>query len=329
MKKILLSVLVLIPAVFWAWNRHLSEPALSAKAVQFKMPTGGDFSIPSTEGLFNSPDKRGKVLFVFFGFAHCPHICPLTLANLDRMIQSLPAENRNKVEVLFISIDPERDTLESLRQHLKNFKTPMVAATDTHVNLKKITALFGARYSRIRTGSSFFVDHTSQVFVINSRGEWVETLDYSVPSEEYRQALETADDKKPLAERQIPLKDVSLLAENATCDLASQAFCEISSEHGTYRIEMSPQPVQEAQPTTVVVRVKDATSAPLLLDFEGVEQDMGYIRPMLTGTGDTYQALFELPICELSEMQWRVRLVVQNPNGDRSAVQFYMKTKRQ
>ncbi|AFY02101.1 SCO family protein [Bdellovibrio bacteriovorus] len=329
MKKILLSVLVLVPVVFFLWNKHASKTGLNPKAVEFKMPTGGDFQIPSTLGLFNSSDKKGKVLFVFFGFALCPHICPMTLTNLDRMIQSLPADNQNKVEVLFISIDPERDTLESLQKHLNNFKSPMVAATDTHENLKAITALFGARYSRIRTGSSFFVDHTSQVFVINSRGEWVETLDYNVPAEEYRQALETADDKKPLAERQISLKNVSLLGENLNCDLASQTFCEISTIQNTYRIEMTPQPVQEAQPTTVTVHIKNSISTPLLLDFEGVEQDMGFIRPVLTGSGNTYQTSFELPVCELSEMQWRVRLVLESQNRERAALQFYMKTKRQ
>ncbi|ASD63314.1 SCO family protein [Bdellovibrio bacteriovorus] len=331
MKKALLFAVALIPVALLALFLRPSGNMLKSPPMEFKIPAGGDFEIPSTAGLYKTSEKRGRVLFLFFGFAHCPHICPMTLANLSQMIQALPPEHQNKVEVLFVSIDPERDSLTTLAEHLKRFKAPMKAATDTHENLRKITSLFGARYSRIQTGSSFFVDHTSHVFVINSRGEWVETLDYKSPPSEYRQALETADDKRPFSERQIPLKDVTLLAENPDCDLATQAPCEIATSQGHFQVEMNPRPVREAQETSVKVRTLNTSWVPLLLDFEGVEQDMGFIRPLLSPSQDgaSHEATYELPVCELSEMRWRVRLVLQKPTGEKAAVLFYMKTRRE
>ncbi|MBO9668104.1 MAG: SCO family protein [Bdellovibrio sp.] len=329
MKKALLFLVTAVAVALLVVSLRPSKTVVTPSPVAFKLPTGGDFEIPSTVGSYKTAEKRGKVLFLFFGFAHCPHVCPMTVSNLDRMIQSLPEASRNKVEVLFVSIDPEQDSLESLAKYLKPFKTPIVAATDTHEHLKKISSLFGARYSRIPSGDSFMIDHTNQVFVINSRGEWVETLEFDVPPAEYRQALETADDKKPLADRQISLKNVTLLAENTSCDLATQDACEIKTAEGTFEMIMNPRPVHELQTTSVTVRTNDSEWLPLLLDLEGIEQDMGFIRPSLAKADSGFKASFELPVCEIKTMQWRIRLVVQNKSGEKKALLFYMKTVRQ
>lgn len=337
MKFKIFAIMALVSlGLYGAW--HFSKEKQSQiknvdkELAVFKIPTGGDFTIKSTTGEFNTKDQRGKVTFVFFGFTHCPHICPLTLSNMDRMFKNLPPNVRDKVQSIFISIDPERDTMEVIQKRLSylSSKKNFIGATDTEENLRKITKLFGARFSKIKSESgNIFVDHTSQVFVINSRGEWVNTLGFNVPPSEFKQAFETADDSKPVLSRIHPLKDTPLIDKNLTCDLAKSKMCAIEKDGKKIELSLMPQPVREGQEIEVKVVSTYTDWKPILVDFDGVEEDMGYIRPQLKLQSENlFETKFELPICELKGMQWNVRVILQNSIGETQAFGFYMKTNR-
>lgn len=326
-------LIIVIPAGVFIYEQKNAPKKISHQELAtFKIPTGGDFTVPSTKGIFNSKDERGKITFVFFGFTHCPHICPMTLSNMDRMYKNLPSHLLNKVQSIFISIDPERDTMEVIQKRLSylSSKKNFIGATDTEENLRKITKLFGARFSKIKSQSgNIFVDHTSQVFVINSRGEWVNTLDFNVPPAEFRQAFETADDSKPVLSRIHPLKDTPLIDKNLSCDLAKSENCSIENDGKKIELSLMPQPVREGQEIEVKVTSTLTDWKPILVDFDGVEEDMGYIRPQLKLKSENlFETKFELPICELKGMQWNVRVILQNSIGDTQAYGFYMKTNR-
>lgn len=335
LKIIIVAALVSL-GLYSAWHFSKEKKSLNTASVKemavFKIPTGGDFKISTTKGVFDTKEQRGKVTFIFFGFTHCPHICPLTLSNMDRMFKNLPEKDKDKVQSIFISIDPERDTLSVIQKRLDNLssKGNFFGGTDSEENLRKITKLFGARFSNIKSSSgNIFVDHTSQVFVINSRGEWVNTLAYNVPSSEFKQAFETADDSKPVLSRIHPLKDTPLIEKNSTCDLAKTPLCSISNNDQKIELSLMPQPVREGQEIEVKVTSTLTDWTPILVDFDGIEEDMGYIRPTLKAASkELYQTKFELPICELKGMQWNVRVILQNSAGETQAYGFYMKTNR-
>lgn len=253
----------------------------------------------------------------------------MTLSNLNTMVRDLPAELKSRVKILFISIDPERDDMTVLKNKIKPFEPDnFIAATSDDESLKQITSKFGARYSIIKQpGQSPFVDHTTNVFVINTRGEWVDTLDFKVPPEEFRHAFETADDKTPLSSRTLRLDSISLFGVNENCDLASASSCSVTDEEGhTYTVSLNPRPVKEGQ--TVTFSVATATSRmPIAVDIQGVEKDMGYIRPSLAKSDTSeYRAEFDIPVCDLATMNWRVHLIVQGKDTTLGALRLKMTT---
>ncbi len=91
-------------------------------------PEGGpreDFTLTDQYGEpYRLADQRGKIVLLFFGYAHCPDVCPVTLSNWARVEEALAAET--DVEFVFVTVDPERDTVERLREHLEIFSLILV-----------------------------------------------------------------------------------------------------------------------------------------------------------------------------------------------------------
>jgi protein SCO1/2 len=134
--------------------------------------TNYDFTIPSTHGTFKLVDYRGKVVVIYFGYRFCPDICPTTLNELSRAYKKLAEQD--KVQVLFISVDPERDTIKNLKEYVSFFHKDFIGATDTEAKIKNIAQLYGVKYSRFYeyNNTEFYsVDHSTQSFIIGKDGE--------------------------------------------------------------------------------------------------------------------------------------------------------------
>jgi protein SCO1/2 len=122
----LFTALGLLPASLFLWGKKaaLQKPFFG----QFIFPPkkAYDFSLTDQNGKpFHLRDLRGKVVVFAFGFTHCPNICPTTLAALSSFYNELPAKDREQVRVLFISLDPTRDTPEKLKNYVPFFKVPI------------------------------------------------------------------------------------------------------------------------------------------------------------------------------------------------------------
>jgi protein SCO1/2 len=292
--------------------------------VKLGVPTGGDFAIETTRGRFHTMAHQGKVVFIFFGFTHCPQICPTTLSNLRKMVQKLPADERKNLEILFVTVDPKRDTLEVLKERLKNYPENFFGASTNEHDLKHIMAKFGASY-RVFPGASpdeTIIDHTSDVLVINNKGIWVNSLKYNSSIDEFIDAFKNANKLSPLHAKHRRDRVLEVLDENNSCDL-SKGPCEIQD----YQVSISPIPVVPEKDFSVTVKMLKSTAAkPLEIDFEGIDLNMGYIRPKLSYVEDQlYRGEFYIPSCELQEMQWRVRLIVDTSKGSK-AFGLYLKS---
>ena len=111
-------------------------------------------------------------MVVSFGFTQCPDVCPTTLADLAKVMKQLGAEARN-VQVLFVTVDPKRDTQEILKSYMANFDPSFVALHGTPEQTKAAAQEFKVFYATSpgKTENSYTVDHTAGSFVFDARGK--------------------------------------------------------------------------------------------------------------------------------------------------------------
>ena len=116
-------------------------------------------------------DFSGKVVVVFFGFTQCPDVCPTALAQLTEVMKKL-GPDADRVQVLLISVDPERDTPEVLKQYVTAFDPRFLGLTGTPDQVKKAAASFKAYYAKAPTkDGNYTMDHTAAFYLLDGKGE--------------------------------------------------------------------------------------------------------------------------------------------------------------
>jgi len=133
---------------------------------------GGELRLTGHDGRARTlADFRGKLVVVTFGFTQCPDVCPTTLADLAKVMKQLGAEARN-VQVLFVTVDPKRDTQELLQQYVPEFHPDFLGLRGDAAATTKVTKEFHV-YAQERAGrdGNYTMDHSAQVFVIDRQGK--------------------------------------------------------------------------------------------------------------------------------------------------------------
>jgi protein SCO1/2 len=138
---------------------------------------GGPFTLTGTDGKpFASSRLNGKPAAVFFGFTNCPDVCPTTLARLARLRQQL-GQGDDALSIVFISVDPERDTPSELANYMKLYDTPVVGLTGTPAQIEQVKQQFGIYSRKVQQpGGGYSVDHTAAVLLMDRNGQFVATL---------------------------------------------------------------------------------------------------------------------------------------------------------
>ncbi|MDN5848991.1 MAG: SCO family protein [Nitrococcus sp.] len=121
----------------------------------------------------SAQDYLGHIALVYFGYTHCPDVCPTTLAKLKAAIDRLPESMAKDVRVLFVSVDPKRDGLERLRSYTAAFGPQFVGLRGNHEQLTKITKRYriGYGYDEPDASGDYEVSHSSAVFVFDQTGD--------------------------------------------------------------------------------------------------------------------------------------------------------------
>lgn len=114
---------------------------------------------------------RGKVMVVFFGFTQCPDVCPTTMAELAQVREKLTPEQRDRVQVIMVSIDPQRDTPAVLKQYVHAFDPSFVGLTGSDEQIAKVASSFKAYYKKVESGDSYTMEHSSGLYVLDTQGE--------------------------------------------------------------------------------------------------------------------------------------------------------------
>lgn len=118
-------------------------------------------------------DYRGKVVALFFGYTHCPDVCPTTMADMATVMEKL-GKDADKVQVLFVTVDPERDTRELLAQYPPAFYPTFVGLSGDATATEQATQAFGIKYEKQPTKSgSYTVDHSAGTYLISPSGKTI------------------------------------------------------------------------------------------------------------------------------------------------------------
>ena len=131
-----------------------------------------DFSLKDHLGRIRTlKDFRGKIVTVFFGFAQCPEVCPTTLAEMSEVKKLLGADG-DKLQVLFVSVDPERDSPEIMKAYMANFDPNFLALLPSPEQLATVAKDFKVYYKRAdgRTAGSYTMDHTAGTYIFDTEG---------------------------------------------------------------------------------------------------------------------------------------------------------------
>jgi len=130
---------------------------------------------PITENSF-----QGPLTAIFFGFTNCPDICPMTLSNLDQVLEKLNNDEKERFKVYFISIDPEKDSPEVIRDYLNAFKNKIYGITGDSKKIFSLSKSWGVLTEKIFTADGgYSINHSSSILLL-SRGKYVERISHHV-----------------------------------------------------------------------------------------------------------------------------------------------------
>lgn len=155
------------------WRQSERQPSASTSLGTI----GGPFTLTGADGKpFASSKLNGKPAAIFFGFTHCPDVCPTTLARLTKLRRQL-GQGDDALSIVFISVDPERDTPAEVANYMSLYETPVVGLTGSTEQIEQVKKQFGIYSRKVeQPGGGYSVDHTASVILLDRNGQFVATL---------------------------------------------------------------------------------------------------------------------------------------------------------
>jgi protein SCO1/2 len=180
-----LVALILVGAILFGWA-YLRDDGGLARAAEI----GGPFALVDHHGKsVTDRDYLGKPTLVFFGFTNCPNVCPSTLLEITNQLEEL-GPDADRLNILFITVDPERDTPQQLALYLSSFDPRITGLSGTPENIFAAMKAYHiyAKKVPLKDGG-YTMDHTATIAVMNSKGQYVDAMHYQAPSATTRAKL--------------------------------------------------------------------------------------------------------------------------------------------
>ncbi|TCS17286.1 SCO family protein [Caulobacter sp. BK020] len=151
---------------------------------QATIQIGGPFQLVDMNGRpVTEKTLLGKPTAIFFGFTYCPEVCPTTMAEMTAWLKAL-GPDADRLNVVFVSVDPERDTPEQLKLYLSNFDPRIQGFAGTPEAIAKTAKAYRVYYQKVATeGGGYTLDHSSAIYLFDAQGRFVEPIGYGGPPE--------------------------------------------------------------------------------------------------------------------------------------------------
>lgn len=186
-ERILMAIATLlalaVAGVALFWQPEMPERPLP-KAI---IAAGGDFTLQSARGEVSLKDYRGKLVLLYFGYTFCPDICPTSLAATSEGLKQLNPEELAQVAMIFVSVDPKRDTPDRLKEYVEFFHPAIVGVTGTTESIAEIAKRYGVFYAeqKVETaGGGYVVDHSADTFIVAPDGQLVGKMAHATPPDQ-------------------------------------------------------------------------------------------------------------------------------------------------
>lgn len=174
--KLIISIMVLGSILFFSYKKNEENLLINPSTVEFQIPTGfGKIS-----------DYKNHIVLLYFGFLTCPEACPTTLASVASAFKKLDSNSLQKIKLLFIDLDPERDTIEKLNNYTHFFHPNIIPMRLDLITLKRIARYYGVTFVKVPLKNSamvYTIDHSTDIIVLNSKGEIIDNIHHDTSSE--------------------------------------------------------------------------------------------------------------------------------------------------
>lgn len=175
----------LLIGIVAAWTILFGRPA-SFRGTTYAepYPPASDFVLTRADGTsFQLSEMRGKVVLLFFGYTSCPDVCPTTLAELNQTMGKLDENDADRVQVVFVTVDPGRDTPERAQEYVNHFNPGFIGLSGTEEELTTVWGDYGV-FREIVEGTSalgYLVNHTARVTLIDTDGNLRISFSFEMP----------------------------------------------------------------------------------------------------------------------------------------------------
>ena len=171
MNKIALASIVLVSIAIGTWLGLKTPSSTDANGRYAKL--GGDFTLQGESGEISLKDYEGKVVALYFGYTRCPDVCITSLSKLAMGLKGLSEEERARIQAIFVSIDPERDTPAIADNYMKFFYPDGIGLSGTPEEIAEVAGRYRVIYEKVVLEDSampYSVDHSSIIYVIGADG---------------------------------------------------------------------------------------------------------------------------------------------------------------
>lgn len=198
----ILSLLVIVAVTLTLWPRKEDSlpPDAAPATPAVKTETtgqaliGGAFTLTDQQGRAVTEEQlKGQHALVFFGFTHCPDICPTALATITQTLQSM-GEAGDKVTPVFITVDPKRDTVERLKEYMADFHPRIIALTGTEEQVDGASKAYKVYHQTVgdTAGDDYMVNHSGFIYLMDPEGRYLTHFAYNVGPAELAEKLNQA-----------------------------------------------------------------------------------------------------------------------------------------
>ena len=195
-RMLLASLAVLALAAVAIGAANLLRPAPEQAQAPADVPIGGPFTLVDQNGReVTEANFQVRLMLVYFGYTFCPDMCPLGLTTIASALDALPPEERDQVVPIFITVDPERDTVPVMKEYVGQFAPDLVGLTGTQAQIDaavRAYRVYAARSSVEGADGRYLVDHSTFTYLMDRDGRYLAHFGHATPPEEMAKRIEEA-----------------------------------------------------------------------------------------------------------------------------------------